>query len=108
MKGSTPAQIGLPSSMGARSLLLRDTSALGKHDANCAGRRAQGSLGTSVVWYDWLNSPSPTIDTLTFSEVTAPHGRDYTTHTLLNRQSGIDGEAFTCSLTGRDRLGKRS
>ena len=36
------------------------------HDASCAGERAQGSLGTSVPWSERFNSPSPTIDTLTY------------------------------------------
>ena len=34
-----------------------------------------------------FNSPSLTIDTLTYSEVTAPHGTVDTTHTILNTQS---------------------
>ena len=57
------------------------------HDASRAGERAQGSLGTSVPWSERFNSPSPTIDTLTHSEVTAPHGTVDTTHTILNTQS---------------------
>ena len=57
------------------------------HDASCAGERAQGSLGTSVPWSERFNSPSPTIDTLTYSEVRAPHGTVETTHTILNTQS---------------------
>ena len=81
------------------------------HDASCAGERAQGSLGTSVPWSERFNSPSPTIDTLSYSEVTAPHGTVDTTHTPEHTicTSGNDGEAFTgCSLTGRDQLWKRS
>ena len=39
------------------------------HDVSCAGERAQGSLGTSVPWSERFNSPSPTIDTLTYSGV---------------------------------------
>ena len=57
------------------------------HDASCAGERAQGSLGTSVPWSERFNSSSPTIDTLTYSEVTAPHATVDTTHTILNTQS---------------------
>ena len=57
------------------------------HDVSCAGERAQGSLGTSVPWSERFNSPSPTIDTLTYSEVTAPHATVDTTHTILNTQS---------------------
>ena len=56
-------------------------------DASCAGERAQGSLDTSVPWSERFNSPPPTIDTLTYSEVTAPHGTVDTTHTILNTQS---------------------
>ena len=41
------------------------------HEVSCAGERAQGSMGTSVPWPDWVSSPSPDIDTLTYSEVTA-------------------------------------
>ena len=61
--------------------------ALQTHDASCAGERAQGSLGTSVPWSERFNSPSPTIDTLIYSEVTAPHATVDTTHTILNTQS---------------------
>ena len=57
------------------------------HDVSCAGERAQGSLGTSVPWSERFNSPSPTIDILTYSEVTAPHETVDTTHTILNTQS---------------------
>ena len=57
------------------------------HDVSCAGERAQGSLGTSVPWSERFNSPLPTIDTLTYSEVTAPHATVDTTHTILNTQS---------------------
>ena len=57
------------------------------HDASGAGERAQGSLGTSVPWSERFNSPSPTIHTLTYSEVKAPLGTLDTTHTILNTQS---------------------
>ena len=57
------------------------------HDASCAGERAQGSLGIFEPWSGRFNSASPTIDTLTYSEVTAPHGTVDTTHTILNTQS---------------------
>ena len=57
------------------------------HDASRAGERAQGSLGSSVPWSERFNSPLPTIDTLTYSEMTAPHGTVDTTHTILNTQS---------------------
>ena len=82
------------------------------HDASGAGRRAQGSPGTSVPWSEQFNSPSPIIDTLTYSELTAPHKAAETTHTILNAQSvpqENDGEAFTGStLIGRDQLWKQS
>ena len=51
------------------------------------GDRAQGSLGTSVPLSERFNSPLPTIDTLTYSEVTVPHGTVDTTHTILNTHS---------------------
>ena len=57
------------------------------HDASRAFVGTQGSLGTSVPLSERLNSPSPTIDTLTHSEVTAPHGTVDTTHTIFNTQS---------------------
>ena len=56
-------------------------------NASCAGERAQGSLGASVPWSEWFNSPLRTIDTLTYSEVTASHGTVDTTHTVPNTQS---------------------
>ena len=56
-------------------------------DASCMDERAQGSLGPSVPWSQRFNSPPPTIDTLTFSEVTTPHGTVDTRHTVLNTQS---------------------
>ena len=57
------------------------------HIASDAGERAQGSLGTSVPWSEWFNSPPPTIDILTYSDVTAPHGTVDITHTILHTQS---------------------
>ena len=57
------------------------------HNAGCAGERAQGSLGTSVPWSEPFNSLLPPVDTLTYSEMTAPHGTVDTTHTILNTQS---------------------
>ena len=57
------------------------------HDASCAGDRVKGSLATSVRWSEPFNSPSPTIATLTSSELTTPHGTVDTTHTILNTQS---------------------
>ena len=41
----------------------------------------------SIPWSERFNSPSPTIDTLTCSEVTAPHGTVATAHTILSTQS---------------------
>ena len=58
-----------------------------KHDASGAGERAHGSLGTSVPRSERFNSLPPTIDTLTYSEVTAPHGTVDTTIIILNTQS---------------------
>ena len=57
------------------------------HDASRAGERAQGSLGTSMPWSERFNSPSPTIDTLTYSEVTEPHWTVDNTNTILNTES---------------------
>ena len=57
------------------------------HDASGADERAQGNLCASVPWSERLNSASPTIDTLTYFEVTAPHETVDITHTILNTQS---------------------
>ena len=79
-----------------------------RHNASCAGERAQGSLRTSVPWSERFNSPPLTINTPTYSEMTAPH-LTRTTLTILNTKNRTDEEAFTGSnLTDRDQLWKRS